>query len=166
MARSSERLARLLNLAPRAWRLALDRRLGPLGLSQAKWLALLHLARSGGQLPHGELAARIGIEPATLVRLVDRLERDGWVRRTPDPADGRGRRIALTRRARALGTKLERTARALRAELLADLSPADLAAAIRVLEHIVARARALEAGDAQETLRDSVAQRRSQRRKH
>ncbi len=142
MPRPPERLAELLNLAPRAWLLALDRRLKPLGLSQAKWLALLHLARSGGQLPHGELAARIGIEPATLVRLVDRLERDGWVARAVDPADGRGKRIALTPRARGLAAKLERTARALRAELLADLPPRDLAAAIRVLEHIAARARA------------------------
>lgn len=136
-----ERLAELLNLAPRAWRLALDRRLKPHGLSQAKWLTLLHLARCGGELPHGELAARIGIEAATLVRLVDRLERDGWVTRAPNPADGRGKRVGLTRRARALGASLERTAGELREELLADVAREDLTAAIRVLEHIATRAR-------------------------
>jgi MarR family transcriptional regulator for hemolysin len=138
---SPERLAELLNLAPRAWRLALDRRLRPHGLSQAKWLTLLHLARCGGELPHGELAARLGIEPATLVRLVDRLERDGWVTRAPNPADRRGKRVVLTPRARALGAHLERTANALRAELLADVPREDLAAAIRVLGHIATRAR-------------------------
>ncbi len=143
MAHPSERLAELISVAPRAWRRALDGRLQPLGLSQAKWLALLHLARCGGRLPHGELAARIGIEPATLVRLVDRLERDGWVTRTPDPADGRGKRVALTRRAQGLSARLERTARALRTELLADIPLEDLGAAIRVLEHVVAKARGL-----------------------
>ena len=143
MARPAERLAELLSAAPRAWRRALDERLQPLGLSQAKWLALLHLARAGGRLPHGELAARIGIESATLVRLIDRLERDGWVTRTPDPADGRGKRVALTRRAQALSARLERTAGALRTELLADIPVEDLAAAIRVLEHVLAKSRAL-----------------------
>jgi len=143
VARPSERLAELLSAAPRAWRRALDERLQPLGLSQAKWLALLHLARAGGGLPHGELAARIGIEPATLVRLIDRLERDGWVTRAPDPADGRGKRVALTCRAQGLSARLERTARALRTELLADLPLEDLATAIRVLEHVVAKSRAL-----------------------
>lgn len=143
MARPAERLAELLSAAPRAWRRALDERLQPLGLSQAKWLALLHLARAGGRLPHGELAARIGIESATLVRLIDRLERDGWVTRTPDPADGRGKRVALTRRAQALSARLERTAGALRTELLADIPLEDLAAAIRVLEHVLAKSRAL-----------------------
>jgi len=143
VARPAERLAELLSAAPRAWRRALDERLQPLGLSQAKWLALLHLARAGGRLPHGELAARIGIESATLVRLIDRLERDGWVTRTPDPADGRGKRVALTRRAQALSARLERTAGALRTELLADIPVEDLAAAIRVLEHVLAKSRAL-----------------------
>ena len=40
----------------RAWRAELDRRLVELGLSQARWLVLLHLARDKPLPTQGELA--------------------------------------------------------------------------------------------------------------
>lgn len=42
--------------ASRAWRAELDRRLSHLGLSQARWLVLLHLARNSGIPTQRELA--------------------------------------------------------------------------------------------------------------
>ena len=48
---------------------------------------------------------RLSITKATGVRLVDRMERDGWVVRQPDPADGRIKRGAgcYTEGGRSLG---------------------------------------------------------------
>lgn len=49
-----------------------------------------------------ELAGRIGRTKSTVTVLVRKLEKAGYVRRAPDPADARGVRISLTERGRAL----------------------------------------------------------------
>ncbi len=74
-----------------------------------------------------ELAALLGVERASVTGLVDRAERRGLVRRTPDPADRRASRVhltdqgrqteaafraAVTRRIEALAANLPQTERA------------------------------------------------------
>ena len=76
-ASDSESFGLLLGGAARAWRLKLDQRLKPIGLSQAKWRTLLHLSSAKGALTQSEVAARLGIEEPTLVNLLHRLERAG-----------------------------------------------------------------------------------------
>jgi DNA-binding MarR family transcriptional regulator len=44
----------------------------------------------------GELGAMLGLAKSSLTGLVDRTERNGWVRRQPDPHDTRAVRVALT----------------------------------------------------------------------
>src|SRR5260370_4867673 len=66
----------LLHGTARAWRLKLDERLKPMGLSQAKWRTLLHLSMAPGPLTQAEIAAHLGIEEPTLVTLLHRLEDD------------------------------------------------------------------------------------------
>ena len=43
-----------------------------------------------------ELGKRAGLEPSTMTGLLDRMERDGLVKREPDPNDRRAHRIHLT----------------------------------------------------------------------
>lgn len=43
-----------------------------------------------------DLGKRAGLEPSTMTGLLDRMERDGLVRRAPDPNDRRASRIRLT----------------------------------------------------------------------
>lgn len=43
-----------------------------------------------------DVAATLRYSPSRLSHAVSRLERDGWVERRPDPADGRGQLVALT----------------------------------------------------------------------
>ena len=43
-----------------------------------------------------ELGKRAGLEPSTMTGLLDRMERDGVVKREPDPNDRRANRIHLT----------------------------------------------------------------------
>lgn len=59
-----------------------------LGLSAAQEKTLDLLARFGAATP-GQLAARSGLAPATVTGIVDALEQRGFVRRTPNPSDGR-----------------------------------------------------------------------------
>src|SRR3546814_3360775 len=87
----------LLNDVARLMRKAFERRSHDLGLSRAQYSVLAHLCRNQG-LKQAALADLMEIEPITLVRLIDRLERGGWVERRPDPADRRVRQLYLTDR--------------------------------------------------------------------
>uniref|UniRef100_A0AAU3GLT8 MarR family transcriptional regulator n=1 Tax=Streptomyces sp. NBC_01401 TaxID=2903854 RepID=A0AAU3GLT8_9ACTN len=58
------------------------------GLSASEWYALSQIA-SEGNLTSGELAARTGLTTGATTRLIDRLERAGFVRRAADPDDRR-----------------------------------------------------------------------------
>lgn len=73
----------------RAWRAELDRRLAELGLSQARWLVLLHLARNTEKPTQGELATSVGVENPTLARLLDALEAQDLIERQLDQHDRR-----------------------------------------------------------------------------
>lgn len=131
-----ERFGQLLGETARAWRQALDRRLRPLGLSGARWLVLLHLARADGPLTQKELAHRVGIESPTLVGLLDRAASDGWVERRPSDQDRRSKTIHLTDQAHGAIDQIEAAAAELRHELLRDLSDQELRQCIKVLGRI------------------------------
>jgi DNA-binding MarR family transcriptional regulator len=49
-----------------------------------------------------ELGRRAGLEPSTMTGLIDRMERDGLVKRVPDPEDRRVLKIVLTDAGRAI----------------------------------------------------------------
>jgi DNA-binding MarR family transcriptional regulator len=57
----------------------------------------------------GELARRSRLSKQTMTTMVRLLERDGFVRRERDPADGRASRVVLTAKARAFEPVAERT---------------------------------------------------------
>jgi MarR family transcriptional regulator for hemolysin len=130
----------LLHGTARAWRLKLDERLKPMGLSQAKWRTLLHLSVAPRRLTQSEIAARLGIEEPTLVTLLHRLERDGWIRRRHSPDDRRCKIVRLGRRARGVIAQINQTANELRGELLANIPERELRTCIRVLTQICHRA--------------------------
>jgi DNA-binding MarR family transcriptional regulator len=65
------------------------------GLS-ATLTAALATAERHGPLTPSELAARERIQRPTAARLIGRLEQDGLVTRTADPADGRSSLIAIS----------------------------------------------------------------------
>ncbi|MDG4858604.1 MarR family transcriptional regulator [Streptomyces sp. T-3] len=58
------------------------------GLQATEWYALSQLTLAGG-LTSGQLSDRTGLTTGATTRLIDRLERAGYVRRVSDPADRR-----------------------------------------------------------------------------
>lgn len=86
----------------------LEAALAKVGLSIAKAAALGILAEAGDPLTLGELAERNHCVRSNITQLVDRLEKDGLVRRVNDPADRRMRRAALTPSGRKAGAKAAR----------------------------------------------------------
>jgi MarR family transcriptional regulator for hemolysin len=123
--------------ASRAWRGELDRRLSHLGLSQARWLVLLHLARHAEAPTQRELAQSVGVEGPTLARLLDGLEAQGLVRRQAVAEDRRAKRIALTPKADVLIADIENIAAAVRNEVLAGISEEEIALCQKTLSRIL-----------------------------
>lgn len=68
-----------------------DELLRPYDLTFARYeaLVLLRFSRSGA-LPLGRVGERLMVHPTSVTSIVDRLERQGYVRRRPNPRDGRG----------------------------------------------------------------------------
>jgi MarR family transcriptional regulator for hemolysin len=122
----------------RGWRAELDRRLADLGLSQARWLVLLHLARFDEPPTQRELAQSIGVEGPTLARLLDSLEAQGLVRRQPVVEDRRAKKILLSATARPLIEKIETIANALRVELFVGIDEEELRTCMQVHSRILA----------------------------
>ena len=85
------------------------------GLTPARFSALASL-RTHGSRNIGELAADERVRPPSMTRLVRDMQRDGLVRRSPDPDDGRGVVIALTAKGRAAFDDV----RAIKIALVAD----------------------------------------------
>jgi MarR family transcriptional regulator for hemolysin len=136
----SELIGPLLHGTARAWRLKLDERLKPMGLSQAKWRTLLHLSIAPDALTQKQIAERLGIEEPTLVTLLHRLEKDGWVTRRCARHDRRCKLVQLGRRAQSVIAHINAAAAELRHELLADIPASALHTCIRVLSRIRAKA--------------------------
>lgn len=119
-------------LLARTWRAELDRRLSHLGLSQARWLVLLQLARHPQPPTQSELAALVGVECATLARLLDGLEAQTLVRRVTVAEDRRAKRIELLPQTSELIARIEAIASELRGEVLDGIDAAELEICRRV----------------------------------
>ena len=103
------------------------------GLTLARARVVTTLARMEGAT-QAELASALEIEPPTLKRQLEALERDGFIERRPIGTDARKRALFLTPRARAARTT--RFIENVRAELMEGVSPEEQAVVRRVLERI------------------------------
>jgi MarR family transcriptional regulator for hemolysin len=122
----------VLRLA-RAYRREVDKALAAHGLSEARALPVLQIARLGEGVRQGVLAEELGVEGPSLVRILDQLCAAGLVERRDDPNDRRAKTLHLSDEGRALAAVIETTLDGFRARLLTRIGDEDLAAALRVL---------------------------------
>jgi DNA-binding MarR family transcriptional regulator len=81
----------------------IDEVLRPFALTFASYEALMLLVFSRrGELPLGRMSERLMVHPASITNTIDRLEERGFVRRRPDPVDGRRVLAELTDDGRAI----------------------------------------------------------------
>ncbi len=93
-------VVRLLHETARLWCSRYDREVRAQlpGMTRARCTVLIYLAQHEG-VNQAALAKILDIRPITLVRLLDRLETDGFVTRMPAPDDRRVHILALTAKA-------------------------------------------------------------------
>jgi DNA-binding MarR family transcriptional regulator len=106
-------------------------------LSMWAYIALSHLATApaGTQLA---LAQAIGYDKTRLIALLDGLEADGLITRTPDPADRRARIITLSPAGHDRQAAAQRAIRAMEDALLAGLPATERTRLRRTLARVTA----------------------------
>ena len=118
------------------WRRTVDRLLSPLGLSQAQWLPLLHLAHAPEAMRQKDLAQSLGLDSSSVVRLVDGLVAKGWVLRQDD-VDRRVKKLQLTDSGAQQVAQVESLINQARAQLLSVVAPEELAASSALLQRLM-----------------------------
>jgi MarR family transcriptional regulator for hemolysin len=94
------------------------------------WLAL------EGELSQTELANRMMVEPPTLVGILDRMERDGWISRHNCPSDRRKNLIRANPAAEPVWEKIVECAFRVRERATTGLSERQLAMLKKLLRRV------------------------------
>ena len=115
-----------LGLLTRHWRQVLDGEFQSAELTDATWRPLLHLHILGDGVRQKDLAASIGIEGPSLVRLLDTLIGKGLVERSEDSSDRRAKQLYLTPEGQVVVTRIRETVTRLEEEILGPFSDSEI----------------------------------------
>ncbi|PHS07639.1 MAG: MarR family transcriptional regulator [Blastopirellula sp.] len=96
---------------------AMNEELATLGITYRQWEVLCWLSYVG-QITQSQLAEQMRVEAPTLVGVIDRMERDGWISREPDPNDRRKKILRATEKVQPDWEKMVECARRVRAKAL------------------------------------------------
>ncbi len=131
-------MTRDLLLAGRLWRKVARHVAAQHGVSEAASSPLIWIERLGENVRQTALADAIGIEGASLVRLMDELEASGLITRETNPSDRRANAVKLTDRGVSVVKEVNDALTALRLEVFADVPAEDIKAAMNVFAAIKA----------------------------
>ena len=135
---TEQRFSAALHNSARVWRQALDRRLKHLGLGQASWMAIASIAKFEHPPSQTELAQQLGVEDPTMVSMLDRLSKAGFVTRQPSETDRRVKQIIMTDAGRGIYQTVMTEAAGYRMEMLANVDAAKLLMVTEFLETLQA----------------------------
>jgi DNA-binding MarR family transcriptional regulator len=106
-----------------------------IGLYRGQPLVLRALWEQEG-LTHTDLAQRLHVTPATITKMLQRMENAGFVVSRPDPGDQRVSRVYLTEAGCAIQTKVEAVWQTMEQETFGGFTPEEHALLRRFLLHI------------------------------
>ena len=112
-----------------------EQRVPQLGITFTQCKVLVMLSRNEGAT-QAKLAEVSETEPMTLVRVLDRMERDGWIERRADPSDRRAYRLYLKPASSPVLAEVLRIGEKIRAEALAGLSAEQRELLMGMLEQV------------------------------
>jgi MarR family transcriptional regulator, transcriptional regulator for hemolysin len=127
----------LISLAARAFARLSEARLKPLGFGVGH-LPVLVALQNGQASTQRDLAQFARIEQPSMAQMLARMERDGLIRRTADPQDGRSSRITLTEAAAARLPQACAVQLAGNAEALHDFTEAEAQQLANLLKRLIA----------------------------
>jgi len=112
-----------------------DQRLSPFGLTSPQYFVFNALWMGDG-VSIGELGERVSLDTSTLTGIIDRMERNGYVERKPNPGDRRSVLVFLTPKARKIGPHILEFADELDATLKQPFSQEEMDVFERVLKSL------------------------------
>ena len=112
-----------------------DQRLLPFGLTSPQYFVFNALWMGDG-ISIGELGERVSLDTSTLTGIIDRMERNGYVERKPNPGDRRSVLVFLTPKAREVGPRILEFADELDATLKQPFSQEEMDVFERVLKSL------------------------------
>lgn len=122
-------------LAAHAIERAMNEELNRVGITHQQWQVLAWLVLDG-ELTQAGLAERMRIEAPTLVGILDRMERDGWVARVVSPTDRRKKIIRPCERVGPVWAQMAACAHRVRARAVEGVPPEDVARLIDTLRRV------------------------------
>ncbi|MDR3783020.1 MAG: MarR family transcriptional regulator [Candidatus Nitrosotalea sp.] len=105
------------------------------GVTLSQWRVVGALVLQPG-LTQKEIADKMGIEGATLVPVIDKMEKDGLLKRKPDLTDRRANRIYLTSKADSLWESMTECALKIRRSSTKNISDDDIKITLDTLRKI------------------------------
>ena len=106
------------------------------GSTRVQWIALYYVAAKEN-ISQSELAQKMNVQTPTIVRLVDRLEKEGYVRRIHDVDDRRRIQLRCTDTGRALNSAMLPIGDAFSEAITRGIDEDELNTFIDVLEKMV-----------------------------
>src|SRR6185312_14213281 len=148
----TRQLGFLLKDTSRRYTRRFEERAQALSLTLLQCRALLRLDSNEG-VSQKRLSELTELDPMTLVRILDRMEADGWVQRRFDPADRRAHTLWLTPKSRPVLEHISHLIAETRAETLHGLSNEERANLIELLGRVHANLSSLPPLTAEKTQR-------------
>ena len=120
-----ENIGLLIHDVARLLRVLYDRQMASIGLTRSQWWLLTYLFFKDG-INQSELAILMDMEKAPLSRLLDRMEKKGWVIRKNESKDRRTKNIYLSESIKPLISSMRDKAAEYRNESLSILTDKEL----------------------------------------
>jgi len=110
-----------------------------IGLTPALF-AVLNYLRAREDAIQQQIGLAMGIDPSTMVSLVDQLERAGLAKRRPRPQDRRAREVLITPKGRRTLKRARELAEEVEGDVFQGLSPAERRELVTLLRKALAAA--------------------------
>jgi DNA-binding MarR family transcriptional regulator len=120
-----------------------DARFKELGFATAQ-LPVLAALKDGAATSQTDLARLAKVEQPTMAQMLGRMERDGIIRRQPDPSDRRSSLISLTPHAQARLPAGREILRQANAEMTNGLTANEVGTLVRLLRHVLSNVEKME----------------------
>ena len=150
-----ESLGCWLTFATHTYHRAVSDELAPHGITYRQSMVLGWLAHEG-ELSQTDLASKMMVEPPTLVGILDRMERDGWITRHNCPSDRRKKIIRPNPAAEPVWDKIVECALRVRGRATEGMSESELATLKRLLVQVQSNLKAGENGTSASLGEDEV----------
>lgn len=137
-----------------------DARFRGLGFATAQLPVLAEL-KGGASRSQTELARRVKVEQPTMAQLLARMERDGLIRRAPDPTDRRSSLISLTEAAEERLPAGQAILRQANREMTAGMAEEEVATLVDLLRRVLANVEAMDRNEGAGAARDGGARQRA-----